>query len=89
MLKHPNAKLDAEVLIALQNGRVSIAAYGSHSAHAAIDESVELTKQAGHRFASGMVNAVLRKMAKNASERGSQRLACGVGAGRGASGMDG
>jgi 16S rRNA (cytosine967-C5)-methyltransferase len=32
-------------------------------AHAAIDESVELTKQSGHRFASGLVNAVLRKLA--------------------------
>ena len=32
-------------------------------AHAAIDESVELTKQSGHRFASGLVNAVLRKVA--------------------------
>jgi hypothetical protein len=31
-------------------------------ARAAIDESVELAKQAGHRFASGMVNAVLRKL---------------------------
>ncbi len=31
-------------------------------ARAAIDESVELAKQAGHRFASGMVNAVLRKV---------------------------
>jgi 16S rRNA (cytosine967-C5)-methyltransferase len=33
-------------------------------ARAAIDESVELAKQAGHRFASAMVNAVLRKLAK-------------------------
>jgi len=32
-------------------------------ARAAIDESVELAKKAGHRFASGMVNAVLRKVA--------------------------
>jgi 16S rRNA (cytosine967-C5)-methyltransferase len=31
-------------------------------ARAAIDESVELAKQAGHRFASAMVNAVLRKL---------------------------
>src|SRR5206468_9723988 len=31
-------------------------------ARAAIDESVELAKQAGHHFASGMVNAVLRKL---------------------------
>jgi 16S rRNA (cytosine967-C5)-methyltransferase len=33
-------------------------------ARAAIDESVELAKQARHRFASGMVNAVLRKLAR-------------------------
>ena len=32
-------------------------------ARAAIDESVELAKQAGHRYASAMVNAVLRKLA--------------------------
>ena len=32
-------------------------------AHAAINESVELAKEAGHRFASRMVNAVLRKLA--------------------------
>jgi 16S rRNA (cytosine967-C5)-methyltransferase len=32
-------------------------------AHAAIDESVELANQAGHRFAARMVNAVLRKIA--------------------------
>ena len=31
-------------------------------AHAAIDESVELAKQAGHKFAAGMVNAVLRPL---------------------------
>ena len=31
-------------------------------ARAAIAESVELAKQAGHKFASGMVNAVLRKL---------------------------
>jgi 16S rRNA (cytosine967-C5)-methyltransferase len=31
-------------------------------ARAAIDESVELAKQSGHRFASAMVNAVLRKL---------------------------
>ena len=61
-LKHPNAKLDAEVLIALRLGAFQLLHMDRIPAHAAIDESVELTKQAGHRFASGMVNAVLRKV---------------------------
>jgi 16S rRNA (cytosine967-C5)-methyltransferase len=43
-------------------------------AHAAIDESVEITKQAGHRFASGMVNAVLRKLAASRTEQEAQAL---------------
>ena len=38
-------------------------------ARAAIDESVELAKQAGHHFASGMVNAVLRKLASGMASR--------------------
>ena len=35
-------------------------------AHAVLSDSVELTKRAGHKFASGLVNAVLRKFAANA-----------------------
>jgi 16S rRNA (cytosine967-C5)-methyltransferase len=61
LLKHPNAKLDAEVLIALRLGVFQLRFLDRIPDHAAIDESVELTKQSGHRFASGMVNAVLRK----------------------------
>lgn len=63
LLKHPNARLDAEVQIALRLGGFQLAFLDRIPAHAAIDESVELTKQAGHRFAAGMVNAVLRKLA--------------------------
>lgn len=63
LLKHPGAKLDAEVLIALRLGAFQLLHMDRIPARAAIDESVELTKQAGHRFASGMVNAVLRKLA--------------------------
>lgn len=63
LLKHPHAKLDAEVLIALRLGAFQLLHMDRIPARAAIDESVELTKQAGHRFASGMVNAVLRKLA--------------------------
>jgi 16S rRNA (cytosine967-C5)-methyltransferase len=62
LLKHPNAKLDAEVLIALRMGAFQILRMDRIPARAAIDESVQLTKEAGHRFASGMVNAVLRKL---------------------------
>jgi 16S rRNA (cytosine967-C5)-methyltransferase len=63
LLARPNAKLDAEVLIALRLGAFQLLHLDRVPARAAIDESVELARQAGHRFASGMVNAVLRKLA--------------------------
>jgi 16S rRNA (cytosine967-C5)-methyltransferase len=63
LLKRPNAKLDHEVLIALRLGAFQLQFLDRIPAHAAIDESVELAKQAGHRFAAGMVNAVLRSVA--------------------------
>ncbi len=62
LLARPNAKLDAEVLIALRMGAFQLLYLDRIPARAAIDESVELARQAGHRFASGMVNAVLRKL---------------------------
>jgi 16S rRNA (cytosine967-C5)-methyltransferase len=61
-LKRPNAKLDPEVRIALRLGAFQLEFLHRIPAHAAIDESVELTKQSGHRFAAGMVNAVLRRL---------------------------
>lgn len=64
LLKKPNAKLDAEVRLALRLGALQILRMDRIPAHAAIDESVELTKQAGHKFAAGLVNAVLRKLAE-------------------------
>ena len=63
LLKRPNAKLDLEVLVALRIGAFQLLMLDRIPAHAAIDESVELAQAAGHRFASGMVNAVLRKLA--------------------------
>ena len=72
LLAHPNAKLDTEVLIALRLGAFQLLHLDRIPARAAIDESVELAKQAGHRFASGMVNAVLRKLAKAAPAAVSQ-----------------
>jgi len=64
LLKHPNARLDPEVLIALRLGAFQLHFLDRIPAHAAINESVELTRHAGHRFASRMVNAVLRLVAQ-------------------------
>ena len=78
------------MLIALRLGAFQLLHLDRIPAHAAIDESVELAKQAGHRFASGMVNAVLRGIARGsvprlrAGERG-RELALAAGA----SGVDG
>jgi 16S rRNA (cytosine967-C5)-methyltransferase len=63
LLKRPNGKLDAEVTIALRLGAFQLWFLDRVPAHAAIDESVELANQAGHRFAARMVNAVLRRAA--------------------------
>ncbi|MFP5238110.1 MAG: transcription antitermination factor NusB [Acidobacteriota bacterium] len=63
LLARPGARLDAEVRIALLLGAFQLLHMDRIPPRAAIDESVELTKQSGHRFASGMVNAVLRKLA--------------------------
>jgi 16S rRNA (cytosine967-C5)-methyltransferase len=63
LIAKPKSKLDAEVSVALRLGAFQLQFLDRVPAHAAIDESVELTKQSGHRFASGLVNAVLRKLA--------------------------
>lgn len=63
LIAKPKSKLDPEVSIALRMGAFQLQFLDRVPAHAAIDESVELTKKSGHRFASGLVNAVLRKLA--------------------------
>jgi 16S rRNA (cytosine967-C5)-methyltransferase len=78
LLKRPGAKLDAEIRIALRLGAFQILHMDRIPARAAIDESVEIAKQAGHRFAAGMVNAVLRNLAAMRSsipEEGAATLA--------------
>jgi 16S rRNA (cytosine967-C5)-methyltransferase len=66
LLARPGAKLDPEIRIALRLGAFQLLHMDRIPARAAIDESVELAKQAGHKFASGMVNAVLRKLGRTA-----------------------
>jgi len=63
LLAKPNAKLDAAVVVALRMGAFQLMHLDRIPAHAAIDESVELTKRSGYRSAAGLVNAVLRKIA--------------------------
>lgn len=58
----PLAKLDPEVLTALRLGAYQILFLDRVPTHAAVNESVELVKQARKRSAAGMVNAVLRKI---------------------------
>ena len=66
LLKRPGGKLDRGVQIALRLGAFQLLFLDRIPAHAAIDESVELAKQSGHRFAAGMVNAVLHKLGTSA-----------------------
>jgi len=72
LLKRPGGKLDAEIRIVLRLGAFQLLHMDRIPARAAIDESVELAKQAGHRFASGMVNAVLRKLSTLSGESNSK-----------------
>ncbi|MGH9589350.1 MAG: transcription antitermination factor NusB [Terracidiphilus sp.] len=69
LLKRPAAKLDSVIQIALRMGAFQLLFLDRIPARAAIDESVELAKRAGHRFAAGMVNAVLRGMAREFDAR--------------------
>jgi 16S rRNA (cytosine967-C5)-methyltransferase len=64
LLARPEAKLSPAVETALRLGAFQLLYLDRIPAHAAIGESVELAKQAGETFAAGMVNAVLRKLAR-------------------------
>jgi 16S rRNA (cytosine967-C5)-methyltransferase len=64
LLARPEARLAPAVETALRLGAFQLLHLDRIPAHAAIGESVELAKQAGETFAAGMVNAVLRKIAR-------------------------
>ena len=66
-------KLDAEVRIALRLGAYQLWFLERVPAHAAVHESVELVKRARKRSAAPLVNAVLRKMAKEADQLAKSR----------------
>ncbi len=60
---HHAARLDEPVATALRLGAFQLLLLDRIPPHAAIHDSVELVKTAGHRFSAGLVNAVLRKIA--------------------------
>jgi 16S rRNA (cytosine967-C5)-methyltransferase len=61
------SQLDPAVSICLRMGAWQLLGMDRIPAHAALAESVELTKVSGQAYASGMVNAVLRRIAEAAS----------------------
>jgi 16S rRNA (cytosine967-C5)-methyltransferase len=63
LLARPGAKLAPAVETALRLGAFQLLYLDRIPAHAAIGESVELAKTAGEKYAAGLVNAVLRKIA--------------------------
>ncbi len=63
-LKKPADVTDAEVRIALRLGFYQLYFLDRVPAHAAVQESVELVKRARKRSAANLVNAILRKAAK-------------------------
>src|SRR6185312_9053509 len=62
-LQRPEQRLAEPVAIALRVGAFQLLHLDRIPAHAALSESVELCRAAGHPHATGMVNAVLRKLA--------------------------
>lgn len=62
LLSRPDLKLSEPVAIALRLGAFQLLHLERIPAHAALNESVELVRAAGHPHAAGMVNALLRKL---------------------------
>ena len=63
-LARPDAEMHFGVIVALRLGAYQLLFLDRIPAHAAIGESVELAKQADGQHAAGMVNAVLRRIAR-------------------------
>ncbi len=63
LLQRPEQRLAEPVAIALRLGAFQLLHLDRVPAHAALGESVELCRAAGEPHATGMVNAVLRKLA--------------------------
>lgn len=63
LLQRPDQRLAEPVAMALRLGAFQLLHLDRIPAHAALNESVELTRASGQAHAAGMVNAILRKLA--------------------------
>ena len=72
LLQRPEQRLAEAVSIALRMGAFQLLHMDRIPAHAALSESVELCRAAGEPHATGMVNAVLRKVA--AAQKPKERI---------------
>ncbi len=69
LLSRPDVELASPVATAIRLGAFQLRYLDRIPAHAALSESVELVRSAGHGHASGMVNAILRKLTRTAPPR--------------------
>ena len=63
LFSRPENDVNVEVMVALRLGAYQLLHTDRIPAHAALSESVALVRAAGQEYATGMVNAVLRKIA--------------------------
>jgi 16S rRNA (cytosine967-C5)-methyltransferase len=69
LLQRPDQALPTPVATALRMGAFQLLHLDRIPAHAALSESVELVRAAGHPHAAGMVNAILRKLTRQPPAR--------------------
>lgn len=69
LLSRPDLAVAQPVAIALRLGAFQLLHLERIPAHAALNESVELVRAAGHVHAAGMVNAVLRNLLRSPAPR--------------------
>ena len=75
LLNRPKTQIDPTVRVALRLGAFQLLYLDRVPVYAAIGESVELAKGAGNKFAAGMVNAILRKIAAQAKPKEAPEIA--------------
>jgi len=69
LLQRPDLALPSPVATALRMGAFQLQHLDRIPAHAALSESVELVRAAGHGHAAGMVNAILRKLTREPASK--------------------
>lgn len=69
LLDRPDQQLPEEIHIALRMAALQLRHMDRVPPHAALSESVELVRAAGHPKAAGLVNALLRKLTRAATAR--------------------